>query len=257
MALRPRKNYVHLARTLAVADFKVRFNSSVLGYLWYLLKPLLMFSVLYAVFSVYMRFAGQKNYPLYLFTGLILWDFFASGSKIGIEALSQKSGLINNIYFPRAIIVVAANATAVITLVFNLLVLSLFLIYKGFWPGLHWLWLLVILVPLELILLGVSLALSALNLAYRDVLHTWEVVLQLGFWATPIIYPVQIVPAKYRAFLLINPMARIITYSRHLLLDGRPPPMVGTCVLFGASLLVFVAGYLFFRWREPHFAEEL
>lgn len=250
-------NYLHLARVLAMADFKVRFNGSVLGYFWYLLKPLMMFGVLYVVFSYYMRFGSVKNYPLYLFTGLVLWDFFASGSRMGIESLAHKSGLLTKVYFPRWIIVVAANVTAFLTLLFNLVVLAAFLCYGGIWPKLGWLWMLALIIPLELMLLGVSFALSALNLAYRDVLHSWEVLLQLGFWATPIIYPVAIVPEKFRSFVMLNPMARVVQFGRSILLEQVIPGPLAWGYLLGVSLVVLFVGYGVFRYREPRFAEEI
>ena len=252
-----RKNYLHLARELAMADFKVRFNGSVLGYFWYLLKPLMMFGVLYVVFSYYMRFGRIKNYPLYLFTGLVLWDFFASGSRMGIESLSHKSDLLTKVYFPRWIIVVAANITAFITLMFNFVVLSGFLCYGGIYPKVSWLWILVLVLPLELLVLGVSFALSALNLAYRDVLHSWEVVTQLGFWATPIIYPIAIVPEQFRPYVMLNPMARGIQAARSILLENQVPGVAEWLMLFLPTAVVLGVGCLIFHRREPRFAEEI
>lgn len=257
MEARKRNNYLHLARVLAVADFKVRFNGSVLGYFWYLLKPLMMFGVLYAVFSVYMRFSNVQNYPLYLFIGLILWDFFASGTRMGIESLSHKRDLLCKVSFPRWIIVVAANATALITLLFNLVVLSIFMLYGGVYPEWSWLWMVALVIPLEFVVLGVSFALSSLNLAYRDVLHSWEVILQLGFWATPIIYPLSIVPEKYRFVIMLNPMARIIQGGRSILLERTIPEWTSWVLLGLVSTTILGTGYAIFRRREPRFAEEI
>ena len=114
----PRPNVWFLTKAIARADFKIRFNDSILGYLWYLLKPLIFFAVLLVVFSKLMRFEGVSHYSLRLLIGIMLWDFFAAGSKVGIDSLLSRASLLTKVCFPRGIIVLSGNITAILTLFF-------------------------------------------------------------------------------------------------------------------------------------------
>ena len=204
-----------------------------------------------------MRFKGVDHYPLRLLIGIILWDFFSSGSLIGIESLSSKSSLLTKVYFPRSIIVLSGNITAALTLLFNLIVLAIFLAVCQISPSIHWLAFPLVLVPLELMLLGVSFALGALKVFYGDVMHIWEVVVQIGFWATPIIYPLAIVPEQYRKIIMLSPFARCIEEARAILIEGRWPDFSALSLSLLISLIVFVLGYGIFVKQEPKFAEAL
>ena len=126
-----RKNTIFLLTQLALTDFKLRYNNSVLGYLWSLLNPLLIFSVYYLVFSVFMRFEGVSHYQLYLLLGILLWNYFAESTLNGMASIQYKSSLISKINFPKWIIVVASNLTSVLTLVINILIFSVFFILSG------------------------------------------------------------------------------------------------------------------------------
>jgi len=252
----PRANTWFLVKAIARSDFKVRFDDSVLGYLWYLLKPLMLFAVLLAVFSKVMRFQVD-HYGLRLLIGIMLWDFFSSGSKIGIDSLSSKANLLTKVYFPRQIIVLSGTITATLTLFFNLVVLLIFLLLYGFWPQPIWLATFLCIIPICLMLMGASFGLGALKVFYGDVLHIWEVVLQLAFWATPIFYPVSIIPASLQPIFLLNPFTGCIEGARSILLDGTIPSMWIFFYSLLVSLIVFLGGYHLFTTREPRFAEVL
>ena len=250
-------NYFYLIRQFTITDFKLRYSHSVLGYLWSLLNPLLMFGVLYFVFSVFIRFKGIEHYQVYLLSGIILWGFFSETTNSGMMSLITKSSLLNKVNFPRIIIPLSSTLTNIITLTLNMIILSVFIAlskvdvkYSTFFG---------LLTIFELIILahGVSLILSAFYLNFRDLLHIWGVFLQLGFWATPIIYPVDIVPGKYHILFKINPMARLIENFRLAVIIGEIPGFRN--IIFNVLMVfgVFLFGLTVFLKRQKYFAENL
>jgi lipopolysaccharide transport system permease protein len=250
------KNRMFLIKQLALSDFKLRYSNSVLGYLWSLLNPLMLFLVLYFVFSILMRF-DVPHYQLYLLLGIVVWSFFAEGTSAAMGALIGKSSLIQKIYFPRVIIVIASNITSLITFFLNLVVFSGFLFFSN--VGLNWTYLMFFVYLLQLILItaGFSLFLSALYVKFKDIQHLWGILIQIWFWLTPIIYPISMVPEKYLWLFSLNPMARIIQDFRNALVYHAIPNLQHQLTSLAFCLVIFGIGYLFFRWREPRFAEDL
>jgi len=251
-----KSNYFNLVKELAVSDFKLRYQGSALGYLWSFFKPLLLFGVLYVVFSIFLRF-DVEHYNLYLLLGIILWGYLAEGTTNSIQNLTSKGGLITRVYFPRSIIIIASTLTSLITLILNLIVFAIFYIFSGATLSPMALLFVLFIIELYFIVLGLGLLISALNIKFRDLSHIWEILLQAGFWATPIIYSINMIPTKYHFWLYMNPMTRIIQYSRDVVIYGNMPDLKG---IFGSILLtivIFVVGYLVFKKREPYFAEEL
>jgi len=251
------KNTFFLIKQLAITDFKLRYNGSVLGYLWSLLNPLLMFGVLYLVFSVFMRFGNIENYQLYLLLGIMLWGYFSEATSNGMSAIMYKSSLISKIYFPKWIIIVASNLTSILTLILNLIVFIIFYIISGTTLTITgWAFILIV-IQLVLLSFGVSLFLSAFYLKFRDLQHLWSVAIQIGFWLTPIIYPLSQIPEKYRQLLFINPMARIIEDSRNVLIYGGLPTLKHSLITFGMVFFFLILGWIVFNKRCDKFAEEL
>lgn len=252
-----RKNTIFLLTQLALTDFKLRYNNSILGYLWSLLNPLLIFSVYYLVFSVFMRFEGVSHYQLYLLLGILLWNYFAESTLNGMASIQYKSSLISKINFPKWIIVVASNLTSVLTLVINILIFSVFFILSGvsFFSGMPFF--VICLAQLILLSLGFSFLLSSFYLKFRDLMHIWEILTQLFFWLTPIIYPVGIITPSLRPFFMLNPMARIIMDSRDVLIYGRVPGLLNSILSMAIILLILLIGVLIFNKRSAKFAEEI
>lgn len=248
-------NRLELFWTLAITDFKLRYHGSYLGYLWTLLKPLALFGVLYVVFSVFINIQIQ-HYQLFLLLGIILWNYFAEATQIGVSALASKAGIIKKIYFPRILIVLAANVSSFIGLFFNLCIFFLFSIAAGVYPSaLALLLFLFLICILFLLTLGLSLLLSALYIVAKDTNQVWEVLLQMGFWITPIVYTISIVPPQYHAALFLNPMTAIIQYSRGLLIEGVYPSLIGLGTLIGTTVFFLIIGHWVFRSLE-HLAPE-
>ena len=261
-----KKNRVLLAE-LVKTDFKLRYQGSVLGYLWAVIKPLLMFAILYVVFARVLRFGDSiPHYPVYLLVGTVLWNFFNECAQQGIHSIEQRGDLIRKLSFPKYIIVVSATSTAVINVLINLCVVIIFALLNGVAPSFSWLLVLPLLAELYLLALGISLLLGAMNIKFRDVGSIWEVLMQAMFYAVPIIYPLSmvmdtsVIAAK---IIMINPVAQIIQDMRWGLITHEAVttwslsgPIFGIISIV-AVLAVFICGVLYFRKKSKYFAEEV
>lgn len=234
-----RKN-IRILKEIAISDFKVRYQNSLLGYFWTLIKPLLLFAVLYIVFSVFMRFPVE-NYQLYLLLGIVIWNFFAEATSIALRAFEAKEAIIRKVYFPRIIIVIASTLTSFLTFLLNMIVFFVFLSLSGIPFSFNFLFFIVYVIELYFVVLGFALILSVLYIKFRDFSHIWEVLLQIGFWMTPIIYPITMVPTEYHRLIFLNPMARLIEYSRAVFILNDIPVLP-----LNINLLIMVAGVLVF-----------
>ena len=252
----PRANYWTLTRALAWYDFKLRFHGSVLGILWSFLRPLLLFGVLYLVFSIFIRF-DISNYAFYLLLGIILWNFFVEATNSSLTSIDNKTALLKKVPFPRTIIVLSAVITTFISLFFNLIVFFLFFAFSDLGLGVSSLLLVIYLISFFFIALGTSFGLTALYAKFKDIRTIWEVLLQLGLWLTPIIYTLSIVPQRFHWWIYLNPLTRVIQYSREAVIEGRVSNLDGIFALLLMTGATFALGYFVFRRRAPYFAEEL
>jgi len=258
--LQGRNNYLFLTLIMAITDFKIKYDNSFLGYMWSLLKPLLMFGTLYLVFSVFIRW-NVENYRLYLLLGIILWNFLSEVTLNSMVLLEGKASIIKKIYFPRWIIVVASSLTSLLTLVLNIGVFFLFFVFSGAHFRISALYLIVYLIELYTLVLGLALLLCSVFPKFRDIHHIWEVFVQLGFWVTPIIYPISIVPGKYHKYIFLNPAARIIQGCREALI-GQGSEFLGFgftnhVIIIFVAVCLFTVGMGMFNKLSRSFAEEL
>ncbi len=208
------KRNLVLLTELTKTDFKLRYQGSVLGYLWALLRPLLMFAILYIVFAKLLQFGNDiPHYPVYLLTGTVLWSFFTECSQQGIQAMVGRGDLIRKISFPKYIVTVSTTLTAVINLLINLVVIVIFALINGVAPSFSWLLVLPLIFELYLLALGISFLLGSINVKYRDIGSIWDVLIQALFYAVPIIYPIAMVAetSTWAAkVILLNPIAQVI-----------------------------------------------
>ena len=249
-------SYRELIIRLAWSDFKLRYKSSALGFFWSLLEPLLMLVVLYVVFSHLMRIQVE-HYQLFLLLGIILWNFLSRGTSMGIWGIMGKPSLVQKVYFPRDILVISTCITALMMTLLEFVVLIIFMAIFGVLPGWTIAYFPIIFMFEFVIILGLSLALSALNVYFRDVQFIWGVVLQAGFFATPILYPITIFPENVRWIVMLNPMARIITILRDCTLYRIAPEPMSVVYVAVSSLVVLLIGYFIFDRLEPKFAEAI
>lgn len=248
--------YRDLIMRLAWSDFKLRYKSSVLGFFWSLLEPLLMLLVTYAIFSYLMK-VQVEHYQLFLLLGIILWNFLDRGTTMSISGIIGKPSLVLKVYFPRDILIIATCITA---LMMSLLEFVVFAIFMGIFrvvPDGNILYLPLIFFFEFILILGLSLALSSLVVYFRDVQFIWRLIMQLGFFATPILYPITIFPDHLQSLVMLNPMARIITTLRGCTLYHSPPSAGDLIYVALATLLILSIGYFIFNRLEPRFAEEI
>jgi len=245
-----------LVWTLVRTDFKARYHGTFSGFVWALLKPLAMFVVLMLVFSL--LFATDPAYKLNLITGLFLWDFFAEGTKTGLASLQAKAYLLTKAKFPAWILVVTSISNAVITLVAFTLIMLIFLISAGHPPSLAAFALFVgYCAGLIAVVIGFSLTTSVLFLRYRDLNQVWDVIVQAGFFVSPIVYPLGIIPERYHVYLYLWPPTPFIQFSRAVLVAGSLPTLRGHLYLAAASAACMLVGVLVFRRLGPRAAEHL
>jgi ABC-2 type transport system permease protein len=263
------RRFWHLTVTLARMDWKVRFFGSVLGYLWSLLRPLLLFGILYLVFSEVVG-AGDdvEHFPIVLLSGMMLFFFFGEVTGAAATSLVDREALVRKVGFPRMVVPLAVTLVGAFNLLLNLVVLAVFLVLNGVEVRASWL-----LVPIPLVLVGVlatgtGMLLAALYVRFRDIKPIWDVTLQALFYATPILYPVQLVQEKSETLthvLMANPLATLIQWTRYLLLGPDDTPSAASAIggavwlLIPAGILVVVTalGFYVFGRTAPTAAEEL
>jgi len=245
-------------------DFKVRYQNSVLGYMWSLLKPLFLFAILYIVFTYIIPLGkGIDHYPVYLLTGIVMWNFFVESTMIGASSIVARGDLIRKIRIPRYLVVMSSSLSALINLGLSLIVVFIFALFNGVMPTPSWLLIIPIIVELFVFAMGMSFLLSALYVKFRDITYIWEICLQAGFYATPIIYSLKSVPEQYQKWFFMNPMAQIIQDARYVIVTNTSITVwsiIHSAVAFVPFLVIAViavAGGLYFKRRSKYFAEDI
>lgn len=260
---------VILLKQLVITDFKLRYKGSFLGYVWSLLRPLALFAILYVVFVHFLKIGGNiPHYAVYLLFGVVLWNYFTEVTSNGLSAIVGKGELMRKLSFPRYVIVVAGSFSALINLGINLVVVAFFMVLNNVPFTWDIIWLIPLIVELFVFSLSIAFLLSALYVKFRDINYIWEVVLQGGFYATPILYPISLVinmsPIAAK-LMLLNPLAQIIQDIRYVVIT---PATVTTASLFRPGSLVPLVPYaivivsaiiavVYFRKKAPHFAEDI
>ncbi len=257
-----------LLRELVITDFKLRYQGSVLGYLWSLLRPLFLFLILYLVFVYFLRIGGDvPHWPVAMLLGIVMWNFFSEVTNIGVTSIVNRSDLIRKINFPKYVIVLASSVSALINLAINLVVIAVFMLVSQ--VDLSWTILLAPLYILEMFVfaLGLAFLLGALFVKLRDINYIWEIIMQGLFYASIVIYPATMVIAmssKVAAVLMLNPIAQVIQDLRYSMVSHDMPTLysVSQSPLLAAVpivivLITFVVGAWYFKKRSPNFAEEV
>jgi ABC-2 type transport system permease protein len=257
----------NLTRELAITQFKLKYTGSALGYVWSLVKPLMLFGIMYLVFSVLLKTGGNdKDFPVELLFGIVIWTFFVESTTLAMNAIAGAGELIRKAYFPRWILVVSSTASAALSFVINTLLVVLVTLLIG---KLHLSWssLLAPLYYVELVVLvlGLSLLLSALFVFFRDLGHIWEIASLVLFYGSAIIYPFQRVPNWLRHIAGLNPVLQIVQDVRHSLVDAANPLIPSMVTAIGplvivpilSTVVVLGVGFLVFNRLTPKFAEAL
>lgn len=254
-----------LLQQLVITDFKLRYQGSILGYAWSLLKPLMMFAILYVVFVKFLKIGADiPHYPIYLLLGIVMWSFFTEMTGQSLGSIVGRGDLIRKIRIPRWIIIVSASVSALINLGLNLIVVAVFLVINQ--VDVTWSALLLPLSLLQVYLLGLglSLFLAAAFVRFRDLGNIWDIIVQAGFYLTPILYPLSMIPNEFfQKVLLMNPMAQAIQDARYNVVTHDTVTTWSLVSGWKAALplvvvvLVLVAGVLYFKKHARTFAEDL
>ncbi len=263
-----------LLRELVKTDFKLRYQGSMLGMVWSVLKPLMLFAVMYVVFVRFLRFgAGIPHFAVSLLLAQTLWSFFQESTSQGMRAIVDRGDLLRKINFPRYIVVISSTVSAFINLLISLVVVLIFMIINGVEFRLTILLFPLIVIELYIFALAVAFLLSTLYVKFRDIGHIWDVVMQIWFYVTPIIYPLsQIISMSgfglvvAKLMLIVNPMAQIIQDARYVLVTtqtetiwntvGAGTPLLKIIPII-LTLVLFAIGVVVFRKHSRTFAEDL
>jgi ABC-2 type transport system permease protein len=263
------RRFWHLTWTLAVTEWRLRFFGSALGYLWSIFRPLMLFGVLYVVFSQVINLGDVvPYYPSALLLGVVLFSFFSESTKGCVTALVAREPIVRKIEFPRAAVPLSVVLTALFTLSLNLLPVFAFFLLDGGRVRLSWLLLIPLVALLAVLACGVGMLLSALFVRYRDIEPIWDVVLQVMFYAAPIFYPIELVLQEvaddWAHLMLVNPFAAILQQARHVVMGPEHLSLeqaiggwanVAEPLVLG--VLVVALGAWVFARRAPRIAEEL
>jgi ABC-2 type transport system permease protein len=257
-----------LLKRLVITDFKIRYQNSVLGYLWTLLRPLGLFGVLYIVFVKFLNIGNDiPHYAVYLLLGIVFWNYFVEVTVGGVATIVSKGDILRKLAFPRYTVVAAGSLSALINLAFNFTIIGVLMVLNDVPLRATAIFLIFPIIELFIFSLSVAFLLSALYVRLRDVSYIWEVFIQAAFYATPILYPLsKIIDYSLPAakFAMLNPLAQIIQDARAFLVTDQAQT---TASIWGNSamrlipvtvvLVTAVVAGTYFKKRAPYFAEEL
>lgn len=263
-----KKNKVLLGE-LVKTDFKLRYQGSVLGYVWSLLKPLMLFAIMYTVFVHFLRFGeGIPHFAVTLLLGIVMWTFFLEATNQGMQAIVARGDLLRKINFPKYILVISGTISAFINFILNLVVVLIFMIFDGVDFGWS-----VLLFPVSILVLysfalALAFFLSAVNVRFRDVGHIWEIILQAVFYATPIIYPLQMV-IEYNnlaghilmlspiAVLFQNARAQLVGHENVITADQLFSNPLWLIFPYAIIVVTIIVSTWYFRKNQAKFAEQI
>jgi len=259
---------VILLKELVVTEFKLRYQGSVLGYLWSLLRPLFLFVILYFVFVHFLRIGSDiPHWPVAMLLGIVLWNFFSEVTNNGLTAIVNRGDVIRKINFPKYVILLASSISAFINLILNLVVIAIFMAISG--VELSWSALLAPLYIIEVFAfaLGLAFILSTVFVRLRDMNYIWEIIMQALFYASAIIYPIAMVierSPEFAKLMLLNPVTQAVQDARHTLISTQNPTLFelsGSVFVSALPIMVVLAVITFGSWlfkkRSPYFAEDV
>lgn len=261
-----KKNRALLAE-LVRTDFKLRYQGSALGYLWSVLRPLLLFGILYVIFALVIKSGdGIPHFPVYLLLGIVLWTFFTDTTTQSLGSIVGRGDLIRKISIPRWTIVLSSSMLALINLGLNMIVVAVVMVINGVPLMQTALLLPLIILEIYIFALGVSFFLAAAFVKFRDLGFIWEVVVQMGFYLTPILYAMSIVPERFQKIQLMNPVAQAMQDARYVLVTHNEKVVTvwrvfdnGWYALIPLAIVVssLVIGVVYFHSKQDSFAENL
>lgn len=249
-------NYRELLKTNVKKDVGGKYKNSFLGVLWSFINPLLQIAVYAFVFQIIMR-SSIENYAVYLCCALVPWQYFSSVVLRGAATIIDNGNIIKKVYFPREILPISIVTSEGINFLISTIIILGFVIVSGIGLSVNVFWYFLIVIIQYIISLGISFIVSSLSVYFRDLLHLLGVVMQLLFYATPIVYSAQNVPASFRWILKINPMSYLIEGYRSIFYEKMPPDFKSLGIALLMGIVLCTVGYFVFRKLEKGFAEEI
>ena|SRR3989338_4186661 len=248
--------YRELLWNLAHREISQRYKQSVLGYAWVIINPLIQMIVVSFVFSTILRIPSLGvPYIIFLSVALLPWNLFVSSLSSSAGVLVNNSSLITKIYFPREILVYATIIAKIVDFLYSCIVLVMFLIIYKISIHSSIMWVPLIFLIQMIFTIGLSLIAATFNLFYRDIQYVLNLILMLWMYLTPVMYPVEILPEKYRFVFSLNPMSVIVNAYRQVILGGGSPNLQSLSIALVMSLAIFVVGFYFFKRMEGKFAD--
>lgn len=237
-------------------EVKIRYKQAALGVAWAVVQPLMTVLIFTAIFGIFARFPSDGlPYPVFALAAVLPWTYFAEALRRGATGLVTDADLVRKIYFPRLIIPVAGVSSPLVDFMFGMIILVAVMLWHGLTPGWTILLLPFWLAITLLLALAISFWLGPINVRYRDVMHTLPFVTQVWMFATPIVYPLSMIPQKWQALYSLNPMVGIVEGFRWSLLGVGQPNMLAIAISFAVISLVLIGGAVYFRKMERSFAD--
>ena len=259
------RRFGELLYLISVTEFKKTYFGTVSGYVWSLLRRLMLFGILLFVFTKIFRLGSSvPHYPVLLLMNIVLFGFFSEATGTSVVSVVSQEGVVRKTQFPRLVIPLSVVVTCLFNLAINLIVVVVFLLAFGLSP--QWTWFLFPLVILALFVYvtAVSMLLSSLYVRFRDTAIIWSVVATALFYATPVLYTIEVVPSAYRNLILLNPLSPLFEQARKWVIDPNAPGAVsaaGGWTHLLAPIAIFVVicafGAWYFNRAAPRIAEEL
>lgn len=246
-----RRNWFTIT-SLVSRDFKLKYRRSALGVLWSVLNPLLMMIVLSVVFSTFFKFSIE-NYPLYVILGNVMFSLMADSTSGAMNSIIESSSLIKKIRIEKLIFPLEKVLFQLVNFCISLIAVAAVMIFFQVMPHVSLLALPLLLLYVVLFSAGVGMALSALSVFFRDVCHLWGVVITAWTYATPLFYPVEILPDWAAPIMQYNPMYHYVSYFRDLILSGTVPGLQENLLCLGMAVVAFAIGLLIFKKTEKKF----
>jgi ABC-2 type transport system permease protein len=250
----------------SITEFRLRYHGTALGFIWSLVRPLLLFAVLLAVFTQVFRLGSQvENYAPLLLFNIMLFNFFAEATAGAVTSVVDSENLVRKMQFPRLVIPLSVVITNAMQLGLNIVVVFVFMLAYGVEPGWTWLLMPVIIGALLVLTTAMAMLLSALYVRVRDVAILWAVLSTILFYATPVLYPIEFAPQEFQDVIALNPLSPLFEQAREWVIDPNAPGpgeiADGRFLLVAVPSLLFVVicavGIWFFNREAPRIAEAL
>jgi lipopolysaccharide transport system permease protein len=256
--LREGWRYRGLLWVLSLSQIQVRYKQSVLGLAWAVVQPLAMMFIFTLIFSVLLKVPSDGiPYPIFSYSALMFWAFFSGSLNGAIPSLEANAGLIKKIYFPREFFPISTIFAAMFDLVIAFFIFLGMMFYFEVHFTLNILYVIPLLTIQTIFMMGVCFIFSALNAYYRDIRYALPLVIQVWMYATPIIYPLSTIPARFQTYYALNPMTGLIESYRNVLVKGIGPEGFFVGVAAAGAVFILIVGYLYFKRIEMTFADVL